>query len=287
MTTGKKEYENERLNEIRRSSYLTSKGITPKDPHQLSIVFGTSVGAGQDFRNLPNDVARSAIYTTKNKVVPRKQMKDEVVFHCDKEVAITFTGEELRANDDLLIWLQIVKYGERVALGTFFEFGLGQLVHDVGWPKNGHYYANARKSLERLKTGNVKINNSRSYGVGGIFSFIKELKYLNDEAGQADIYSVQLSDTLVLLFAGQEYTAHEWSVYRGLTPIARRLADYAKSHKAPFPIPEEKFQKMCGSDGSSRVWRKNLRKACLELVTKGILAEGFVTSKGMVVLRRP
>jgi hypothetical protein len=76
-----------------------------------------------------------------------------------------------------------------------------------------------------------------------------------------------------MLFAGNTFTSHAWKIYRDLTPVARRLADYIESHNHPFPLNIEKFRRMCGSNGSSLTsWRQTVRKACVEVERAAIAA---------------
>ena len=71
---------------------------------------------------------------------------------------------------------------------------------------------------------------------------------------------------MIVLFAGNTFTSHSWEVYRDLSPVARRLADYVVSHKHPFSLGLAKFQQMCGSsDANLTSWRQTVRKACAEI----------------------
>jgi len=78
---------------------------------------------------------------------------------------------------------------------------------------------------------------------------------------------------MIALFAGNTFTSHSWVVYRDLSPVARRLADYIESHKHPFPLELDKFRKMCGSTESSATgWRRTVKKACAEVQEARIAA---------------
>ncbi len=54
-------------------------------------------------RALPDDYARSALFTVKNKRQPRSTAEEEI-YHINKDIRITYAGLELRADDDELVW---------------------------------------------------------------------------------------------------------------------------------------------------------------------------------------
>ena len=61
-----------------------------------------------EMRAIPNDYARSALFTVRNKKTPRAAMMSHEIFHVNQEVQISFTGIELRADDDELVWQQVL-----------------------------------------------------------------------------------------------------------------------------------------------------------------------------------
>ena len=70
---------------------------------------------------------------------------------------------------------------------------------------------------------------------------------INDSDGEQINFTVHIDTNMILLFAGHTFTSHTWELYRDLSPIARRLADYMQSHRHPYPLDCEKFRLMCGS----------------------------------------
>ncbi|MEF8393939.1 plasmid replication initiator TrfA, partial [Escherichia coli] len=99
----------------------------------------------EDLRHIPNDYARSSLFTARNKRQPRQNLIHEKLFHYNEYVSILYTGIELRAEDDELVWLQILNYGRDVPLGEAFDFSLVDLLRDIGWARNGRYYDKARE----------------------------------------------------------------------------------------------------------------------------------------------
>jgi hypothetical protein len=138
--------------------------------------------------------------------------------------------------------------------------------------KNGRNYDRARESLSRLKANELLVKNTKAYGTSGSLSLIQNYTSVNDDKGKPTHYRVWIHPSLITLLAGNTITSHKWSLYRGLTPVARRLADYVASHKHPYPLSVDTFRGMCGSANvSPRSWRQVIKKACAELIESGLV----------------
>lgn len=258
----------DRLQQMQRDAYLRGKGIDPHGPFQLEIW-------PDDVREIPNDYARSAIFTVRNKTEPRASMEGALVFHVEKAVKITFTGIELRAADDELVWQQILDYAKRHPLGEPVEFNLHELCKDLNWSVNGRNYDKVRLSISRLKANEVKVENERM-GRGTAISLIREYDFQGD-GDKGTKYRIWIHPDLILLFAGNTSTRIAWKQYRDLPPISRRLYDYFASHKQPFPLRLDTFYKVCGSTCSTaRKWKSMVRKACVDLVEAKLVQKAWV-----------
>jgi hypothetical protein len=277
LPTMKTKQLNEQVEKIQRRAYLQSKGIKPASPLQLNFLFPDTIGTRGNLRHIPNDYARCSLFTTQNKNKPRMTLLHQKLFHYNSFVSILYTGIELRAEDDEIIWLQILKFGQGVEFGHPFEISIKDLVRDVGWPKNGRYYNKARECISRLKANEIFALNSKAYGRSGAISLIKNYTVINDSEGCATQYCIEIDPNLILLFAGNTFTSHVWEVYRKLSPVARRLADYIESHKHPYPLGVDKFREMCGSKNASLTsWRQIVKKACVEIERAAIAAQAML-----------
>jgi TrfA protein len=257
-----------RVDVMQREAYLRSRGIDPNQPFQLEIW-------PDDVREMPNDYARSAIFTVRNKTEPRASLQGALVFHVEKAVKITFTGIELRAEDDELVWQQILNYAKVKPLGEPIEFNLHELCRDLNWSINGRNYEKARMSISRLKANEVKLENER-IGRGSAISLIHNYTFQGDGA-KGTKYCVWIHPDLILLFAGNTSTRIVWTKYRDLPPIARRLYDYFASHKQPFPLRLDTFLKMCASTcGTEKKWRSMVRDACARLVAANLVKKAWI-----------
>jgi len=273
------------VEKFQRRTYLQRKGISITKPFQLDLIFPETIGQRTDLRHIPNDYCRSSLFTVRNKSEPRRMFMHEKLFHYNETVTIIYTGIELRAADDEIIWLQILYYGRNVPFGEPFEFSIKDLVRDVNWCKNGHYYDKARECISRLKANEILALSSKAYGKSGAISLIQNYTVVNDAEGKPTHYRVFIDPKLIILFAGNTFTSHSWESYRDLSPVARRLADHIESHKHPYPLTLERFRGMCDSkDTSLTSWRQTVGKACKELVDARIVATAEVSSDQIFVI---
>lgn len=259
------------VDRAQRQRYLASKGIKPNTQFQLDLIFPVTIGDRDDLRHIPNDYARSSLFTARNKKDARRTLMHEKLFHYNDHILILYTGIELRAEDDEIVWLQILNYGRSVPLGEPFEFSVKDVVKELNWGKNGRNYDRVRECISRLKANEVMVKNTKAYGQTGAVSLIQNYTAVNDAEGKPTQYRVWIDPNLIVLFAGNNFSSHLWEIYRDLSPVARRLADHLQSHTNPFPLSLEKFRQMCGStDSSITSWRQTVKKACLEVEATGL-----------------
>jgi hypothetical protein len=90
---------------------------------------------------IPNDYARSSLFTARNKREPRRMLLHEKLFHLHQTVSILYTGLELRAEDDEIVWMRILHYAKNVPWGairrpTRSSWPVGTRTENVSPPKN-------------------------------------------------------------------------------------------------------------------------------------------------------
>ena len=268
-----------KLEKMVQDNFLRSKGINPSEPKQLTIW-------SEDFRELPNDFARSSIWSVRNKKEERQVLEGAVLVHLDQKIKVTYTGIELRADDDKLLYLQLVHYARNTPLGAPVEFNLNQLCTDLGWAINGRNYDRCRTCISRLKATEIRVFHEE-LGRGVAMSFIASYAFNEDEGrDKGSKYTISIPEELILLVAGGRSTRLLWEPYRGLKPIAGRLYDYLASHKQPFPLALAKFKAVCGSTTADpSKWRQMVRAACEEVVLAGLVKKAWVVDEKIHFVR--
>ena len=275
-----------KLNSNRRVAYLKKNNIEPGQDIQLSLAF--PILNSEKYCFLPNDFARCALFTARNRTQARETFQRVRLFHLHDGVTVYYSGIELRAYDDELIWQQIMRYQRLVPFGTPIRFTLSKIIDDLGWTRSGQRYDTIRLSISRLKATEILIHNEKAFGRSPSISLIDTYTTLNDVRAKPSEYEITINPNMALLFAGNTFSKHTWEKYRGLAPMARRLADYIASHKFPLPLKVEDFSLMCGLIGTcpaeqSKIAEqsKTARKAAAEIVKAG-LAVACHVKKGVI-----
>ncbi|QIQ22540.1 plasmid replication initiator TrfA [Zophobihabitans entericus] len=236
---------------------------------QMSLSLFQVAPWNDEMRGIPNDYARSALFTVRNKRVKRTAILNQPIYSANKNVTITYTGVELRAEDDELVWQQVLEFAKRTVFGEWVEFTFYELCKEIGWPINGNYYAKAEDCLSRLQASAVRFTSNRP----GLYktdlesiSFLDRFRVQNRGDKSKSRCQVKISKDMVNLFIGNHYSRISWLEYRELSPIARRMYDYFSTHKEPFPLALDSFKSICASDVKTlKKWREMTKKACKEL----------------------
>lgn len=237
-----------------------------------------------DLRVIPNDWGRSAVFTVRNKGQKRRAYDNELIYHYNKAVEIHYTGIELRADDDELVWQQILEYAKHSAIGVHVYFTLYQLLTDLGWHINPFYYKRALACINRLKATSFQISSPRHSRIKGL-SLVKEFEIVKDE-NKRSVCQVELSTHLVVLFANDHYSKVIWVKYRELSPTARRMFDYFVTHRTPFPLKLETFRLICGSQSTRpKKWAEQTRAACKELEDAQLVQKAWVEKDSIYTTR--
>jgi len=236
-----------------------------------------------EVRAHPNESCRAALFTVR-RARKRKSFLDEKIFVVG-DGAISYTGFELRAENDEIVWLQILHYAKESPLGSWIEFTPYRLCQDIGWTPSGPNYKLLRDCLLRLKATALTIESKRLKG-GLALSLIGDFLYRDEEGKPRTHYAVQVPTEIREWFGDSNFTRLNWEVYRTLPPVARRLYDYAASHRDPYALKAETVFQLCGSDAESlENFRKVLRRAVKTLDESGLLKVDL-TRSGLVKFTR-
>ena len=271
----------DKVNEVKKAALLKN---TQKEIKDLQLSLFDIAPWADNMRALPNDYARSALFTVRNKRVPREALQNELIYSIGGDVKITYTGVELRAEDDELVWQQVMEYSKRAPLGEPVSFTFYELCKDLSWSINGRYYDKAEKCLSRLQASAMKFESSR-VGCLDSLSLINRFGIV-DRGKKNSRCQVMIDPEMVVLFAGDYYSRFVWDKYRELSPTARRMFDYFSSHRQPYPLKLETFRLMCGSQSTRpKKWREQVSSACAELTESGLVNETWVNNNQLFCQR--
>lgn len=222
-----------------------------------------------DLRALPNESARSALFTVRRG--KRRYYADEPILVLG-DGELTYRGQELRTEDED-VWLQILHLAREQPLEEWIEFTPYALLKSLGWPTNKTYYNRLREALSRMKATALTAKSKRLGEGGLVLSLIAKFAWENE--GQAlEKWRVWIDREMRAFFGKTSYTQLIWESRKKLGPVAKRLMDYFSSHRNPYPIKSDQLRDLCGSETASiRKWRQLLSRALDELEAIGFLTE--------------
>lgn len=250
---------------------------------------------------LPNIFLRSNLFTARHNNQPRAYRQEEEIAVYGGG-SITYTGQELRQNDEdvYLVLIDLVKrqYGfmpeDKWPHGDTFriEFTPKDLLDSLGKTKAKKTYSALRTTLIRLQTGALTIRNAaESAGVdessGVSLSMLPKFGWKGDgsKAGEPD-YFADIPKTLFRLFASNSFTALHWEQRRQLEGgLAKWLHSFYSTHSEPYPLSLETIRPLCGLASASRNLRIKVNKALDELKDINFLVSGGVEN-GLIVVEK-
>ena len=260
------------------------KTVAVSKPEQLQLEFALP-WLPEVLRASPNEMCRMALFTAQRG--PRRQYLDEAVFIAGEGEA-TYTGTELRAENDELVWLQclFLAGGQNLTKDNWITFTPSQMCQAIGWTPSGPNYKLLRECLLRLKA-TALVLQTRNVNDGRALSLIGDFKWKTPEGRPDKIYAVEIPLKIAQWFGANNFTRLNWHTYRKLSQIARRLYDWGASHKNPFAIRIETVYKLCGSKAASiENFKKILLRAIKELNETGVFKKVWLDKRGLLHIER-
>ena len=243
-----------------------------------------------EIRCMPNEILRSALFNARNRNQARRYFKNESIAITDQFARITFTGEELRQNDEL-VWLQLIHLAKGLPAGAPIEFTGYSMIKALrltkGKPNAGHT-ERLLESLQRMQATALSIYSKRlAHGVS--LSMIPRFEWQDESTGKRlPKWRVFIAPELVDLFGSVHFTYLLWEQRLALpSGLATWLHGYYASHRKPVPIKLSTLQRGCGcGTGSPRKFKQLAMAALVELERVGFLKKGSVIQGELVVVAR-
>ncbi len=226
-------------------------------------------------RGLPNTIARSALFNVRFKKTPRQQLKNHVVSALSG-INITYTGEELRQDDETVL-LQLLHLSRLQPLNDSVRFTPYSFLKAVRWPTSGqNHYRRLSDCIERLNANGLTVS-SKSIKYGG--SLIRKFTYVDDDSGKnLREWVVWLEPEIVKLFLSDDYSRIHWEQRLVLKkPIAQWLHSFYTGHEKPFPMKVATIM-LLSEAATKRLasFRETLKKSLDDLVKIGFLVDYWI-----------
>ena len=239
----------------------------------------------ETLRCMPNEIANSALFNARNRRQARVYLKQYEIAVIGNG-KITFTGEELR-QDDETIWLQLIHLAKERPLGNTVDFTPFSLCKAVGWSIDGRSYERLRQCLDRLQATSLSVYSAR-LKEGVSLSMLPAFRWCDQTGTALKKYQVKVAPELITLFGENHYTQLEWSQRLSLPDgIATWLHSYYASHQKPFPVKIGTLKKGAGiTTESITALRQLIEKALAKLVEVGFLESWEIAGELVHVKRK-
>ncbi|WP_312270720.1 plasmid replication initiator TrfA [Pseudomonas sp.] len=235
-----------------------------------------------DLRSAPNEMLRSALFTVGNRNQAREFINGREL-HCYGNARIYYTGQELRQEDDMDVWLQVVHMARTEKLGNRVSFRPSEMKKELRWPRGKDYTQKLLNVLERLKATSVRIESTR-LGKGVGVSLLRRFEYTTEEGDLSDTWHVEIEPEMAILFAADVYTTRlDWQSRLELRPLAKWLHGFYGTHREPYGIKVETIRESCGSKAKTEAkFKQMLRDALDELKNIDFLKEWDIGKDNIV-----
>lgn len=229
-------------------------------------------------RGTPNAFLRSALFPAihgRN----RQYLKREFIAS-QKGVSVRFSGMQLDQSD-LDVWEQAVHLARKHPLGTTCHFSAYSFLKSLGRSTGKSQHEWLKDAVARLAACAIEISDGcYTYGGGLVQEFFRE-----EESG---LYKLILNKKLLNLYEAG-YTGLQWDDRRllGRKPLALWLFSYYSTHENPHPVKVETLQRLSGSStAQTKHFKRNLKKALLELQLIGFICNFSIDRDGLVFANR-
>jgi hypothetical protein len=235
-------------------------------------------------RGVPNDFIRSPLFNVANHRKKRTYF-EEIEIPSMGDVLITYTGEELRQDDEDVL-LQILHLARRQSLDWAVEFVAAEIIKNLRWTKNTRSYNRLKITLRRLNATSLTISTRKGdRGFSG--SLIRAFEWKEHSGQPSRVWKVWLEPKIAALFNGVLYSRIIWDQRMCLGTLAKWLHNFYASHAEPFPIKIETLYRYSGSSNAAmRSFRQCLRQALKELTEVGFLEKGSIDKSDRVIVQR-
>ncbi len=260
---------------------IRQQQLANKEVENNCIKDGQLVLWPESERRMPNELIRSSLFSAKSKKATREHFTDSKLFVWGS-AQLRYTGEEIRAYDDELVWLQLCHYFRKVDViaNESVEFTTSQLLKDLNWAKNKQYYQRVEDCLNRLDSGSVKVRTKR----GGLwkeytFSLIRKFKRVGE--GSKAKWKVYLEPEALSMYDGSYYTKFPWDIFLKSSPTEKRILGWILSHKDPLPIEIDELRALLSSSNTNNASFKQSVNVAIKNLVKNKMIEGAEWMKSM------
>lgn len=269
----------------------------------------TPVIWGEEWRGLPNELARTGLFNIKQ-AEPRRWFDNEPIATL-RHTVMLYSGPELRVRDEDVL-LQCFHFQRHTPWGEPWCVNGRDFLIAMHWSDGRRGYRDLYESLLRLSKGHISIlraspptpmvsaasvadvldgamaNASTDAAFVLKAGSLIEIEIQHSARGAASVITISLNKQSLALWRTMGYTLVNWEQRLALTaPLARFLHRFYSSHREPFALKVNTLRQLTGSSTASLAkFRQLLRGALEALVDVGFLSAYWLDTADLVHVTR-
>lgn len=222
-------------------------------------------------RNVPNALIRSALFGIRPR--GKRDYLENVSIEALETYDIVYTGPTLR-QDDLDVFTCVVHRFRTLSRDSIVHVSLLDLANDLGLGRGSNVYGKIKKSIVALQSGQIQIGFSSRNEIGERDEYIGPL--LRDSAynAQTRTFGIRLNPEIFRYFEIDNtwLRVEQRRALAGYKDLSRWLhAFFSSNSRGVYDIKVSTYQRLSGSTTNVRFFRRDLRVALEELVSRGFL----------------
>jgi hypothetical protein len=222
----------------------------------------------------PRPFFMSPLFRVCSRTCPREKHIELVILTSSSDLALSYTGPELRQSDGL-VFMVLLNIARDTKTGVPVTFHPDEVCRLLFGRYDGPTRRRLREHIVRLQGAIIKFKNS-SVQLCQRFNF--------PSSGQWD---VALDPDIVNLFG---LVPHVWLNTEQRIELPEGLATWlyglVQCQTTLIPTAINMLRKLCGSDASQKAFTDSLRAAVSVLADHGVLDTGWFIKKGMLHWRK-
>lgn len=110
---------------------------------------------------IPNELAHTALFSCRDPRKPRLYYSNHPLYVLGDDAAVTYTGEELRSDDEF-VWLTLAQLAREQRAGQIIVRVSSKAICKLnGWTQQQGYYTKIYRSIQRLKGATLTVMSRR------------------------------------------------------------------------------------------------------------------------------
>lgn len=222
-------------------------------------------------RSIPNALIRSALFGIRPR--GKRDFLENVAVESLENYEISYTGPTLR-QDDLDVFTCIVHRFRSLPRDSVVNVSLHDLSNDLGLGRGSNVYTKIKKSIIALQSGQIQISFSSANDFGERDEYIGPLVRDHAYNAQTRTYGIRLNPEIFRYFEVDNtwLQVEQRRALAGYKDLSRWLhAFFSSNSRGVYDIKVATYQRLSGSSTEIRFFRRDLRVALEELVSRDVI----------------